>query len=960
MPLSAEFSVEGDSSVTAHEVNYGDTVDLALVSDNGVNVVSWSIQGTSHESFTAPTITPAGSPSGKTASFAMPADPGGGEGRSVLVKCTVTDSALNQAVAYRVVGVANDAGTIPIAAGEENHRSSTHGWIGPVNAALAGVTPGSGGVTVDPLNIYYQPDADPGGDGRRTAPFDTFSDAQTALTAGGRIILRPADYSAVDLSITKNMTLATEVPVGRFVAGLTPFVEPVVVFDDITIAASTSVKFSGVGCDTLALGEAAQVELRDGSQTVAITNAAGEALVGIFDSRVNGDIAANRVWGDNAEIGSEAITCSGTDQYVKLTRSMFSDPSPTITFTGDPGNLEVDDYTNYWWEGTTETLTNGTKTIISDDGGVGGGVTLPIDAAHGDVILRGEIDAGGADAPLLRWGVDATDALTVGSDSGDAANEIYNRALGAHKWYVNTTLRATLDDDGLSLGANNLLTTGNIQIGATVAASGDIRGHNTLVVAARNNANNADVDLLQKTSADLVIIGDSTDASGVEFKTKTGSVFTWDIAGTDEVTLSATTLALGSNNVTLTGNIQQGSSVATTGDYRVGASWSLIGLNETLSSDRDVLTYNTGTVTLGGSTADTSVVRGTSSAIININGTARLSFDSTSADFGTTVIKQGSTPSSTGDLRTKSAWVLAARNNANNADVDLLQKTSADLVIIGDSTDASGVEIKAKTATTVIIDIAGTDEHEFTATAYDAKSNNILTTGNIQIGSGATSASSGSLRLSDNATVTWYDGSTTRTALTLSGSGATWGSTTSLTRYNSFDVHQFSIGSTSRWVLAGNELRHDTSGAATWYLIGLATTGTGNALTIAGEDRTASTSTNTGGAVTLRGGNATGATATHTGGKLTLQGGDATGGSGTRTGGGLDIRAGTGASANGELRLLDNTTPRIRIDGTGLAFYNTAPIAKPTVSGAKGANAALGSLMTALSNLGLVTDSTSA
>ena len=43
-----------------------------------------------------------------------------------------------------------------------------------------------------------------------------------------------------------------------------------------------------------------------------------------------------------------------------------------------------------------------------------------------------------------------------------------------------------------------------------------------------------------------------------------------------------------------------------------------------------------------------------------------------------------------------------------------------------------------------------------------------------------------------------------------------------------------------------------------------------------------------------------------------------------------------------------------------VGFNNTAPIAKPTVSGAKGSNAALASLMTALAAYGLVTDSTTA
>jgi hypothetical protein len=43
-----------------------------------------------------------------------------------------------------------------------------------------------------------------------------------------------------------------------------------------------------------------------------------------------------------------------------------------------------------------------------------------------------------------------------------------------------------------------------------------------------------------------------------------------------------------------------------------------------------------------------------------------------------------------------------------------------------------------------------------------------------------------------------------------------------------------------------------------------------------------------------------------------------------------------------------------------VGFNNTAPIAKPTVTGAKGSNAALASLMTALAAYGLVTDSTTA
>lgn len=42
------------------------------------------------------------------------------------------------------------------------------------------------------------------------------------------------------------------------------------------------------------------------------------------------------------------------------------------------------------------------------------------------------------------------------------------------------------------------------------------------------------------------------------------------------------------------------------------------------------------------------------------------------------------------------------------------------------------------------------------------------------------------------------------------------------------------------------------------------------------------------------------------------------------------------------------------------AFYEKAPIAKPTVTGSRGANAALANLLTALADLGLIVNSTSA
>lgn len=49
-------------------------------------------------------------------------------------------------------------------------------------------------------------------------------------------------------------------------------------------------------------------------------------------------------------------------------------------------------------------------------------------------------------------------------------------------------------------------------------------------------------------------------------------------------------------------------------------------------------------------------------------------------------------------------------------------------------------------------------------------------------------------------------------------------------------------------------------------------------------------------------------------------------------------------------------TPKMQVDGN-IGFYGTSPVAKPEITGSAGSNAALQSLLTALENMGLITDS---
>jgi hypothetical protein len=95
-------------------------------------------------------------------------------------------------------------------------------------------------------------------------------------------------------------------------------------------------------------------------------------------------------------------------------------------------------------------------------------------------------------------------------------------------------------------------------------------------------------------------------------------------------------------------------------------------------------------------------------------------------------------------------------------------------------------------------------------------------------------------------------------------------------------------------------------------------------------------------------------------GNLIVVAGSSAGASGTRVGGDITISPGSGVTANGAAQITTGGgTVRFKVNDTGMGFFAATPVAKPTVTGSKGGNAALGSLLTALANLGLVTDSTS-
>jgi len=197
--LDASFSVEGDSDRQAYEVAYGATVDLALLSYSGSGTIQWSIASTSHPSMVSPTITYAGSPTGVTASFPMVADPGDGEGRSVVVKCLLTDSRGTTAVDYRVVGVPNAAGLVPVCVDEALYRDATHGWGPTINTALAGDH------TINVRTFGATGDGVTNDTAAIQAAIDAANAVYVASGTGGVVYIPPGEYALDASALTETL-----------------------------------------------------------------------------------------------------------------------------------------------------------------------------------------------------------------------------------------------------------------------------------------------------------------------------------------------------------------------------------------------------------------------------------------------------------------------------------------------------------------------------------------------------------------------------------------------------------------------------------------------------------------------------------------------------------------------------------------------------------------------------------
>lgn len=196
----------------------------------------------------------------------------------------------------------------------------------------------------------------------------------------------------------------------------------------------------------------------------------------------------------------------------------------------------------------------------------------------------------------------------------------------------------------------------------TAATAGEVRLPTAGSVQALRNDTLANVALIQKTAADLVAVGDSAQAAGVDIRAKPGATISLSISGTPQLSVDST-----ANTCTVIPPLQVGTSggaYATVGLIRTGtlsADATLLAVR-VAGNDRSILGYvNSGSMVMIGSDSLDTTFRSEARLRLRIGASLDV-FDATSN--GSVFRIKGATVA---DASAADAFIQAPGSNSGNA-----------------------------------------------------------------------------------------------------------------------------------------------------------------------------------------------------------------------------------------------------------------------------------------------------
>jgi hypothetical protein len=208
----------------------------------------------------------------------------------------------------------------------------------------------------------------------------------------------------------------------------------------------------------------------------------------------------------------------------------------------------------------------------------------------GGGLVSGRNFANSADADFLRWGVDANDTVTLGTNI--VVLNVYYRAATEHRWHVASAQVASLTSSALALAATNLTFTSGFASwttasagSSTVGGSGLLRFTGTpgVIIGARNYNNTGNVNVLSLSgdgsTFNDVRLGDVTATGNNFLYLQAKSFLQVVINNVDEYDFSSAALAMNGNNLVMGGGfVQFSGNAAAQGEIRFSPSAGTHGL----------------------------------------------------------------------------------------------------------------------------------------------------------------------------------------------------------------------------------------------------------------------------------------------------------------------------------------------------------------------------------------------
>lgn len=276
---------------------------------------------------------------------------------------------------------------------------------------------------------------------------------------------------------------------------------------------------------------------------------------------------------------------------------------------------------------------------------------------------------------MIGLGFTTGDILTLGDATNVLGLTANVKTGGTHGLLVNSVACLTVGATYATIGAV-----------ASAASAGTVRLGKAFTVKGLNNAGSADITALATDASDQIVIGEATNTAAIVANVKTGGTHTHSVNSVAALTVGATYATIGAV-----------ASAAAAGVLRLpgGASTLLAARNNGGTADITILKTDTSdNFFLGDATNATGVYLDAKSGgdvVIRVGGA--ICMDAVS---GTRIGFGSGNLATTGMLNLANNRKIASRNAGNGGDITVVGTNAADNVIVGDTTNASGMLLAFK------------------------------------------------------------------------------------------------------------------------------------------------------------------------------------------------------------------------------------------------------------------------